>query len=224
LLTQSWSISGGAKVRKITKLPCPEVLQQNANSWSQAFLADPNNSTKRNRYRHRDIKETLLRETNDKCVYCESKVGHNTPGDVEHKTPSSKQPHLHFSWENLTIACTECNRRKSDYFDPNVPFLDPYSDDVEERVIHLGPLVSWRPGDNSAEVTVRMLELHDHSRDDLIKRKIEAIDKLNNLVARYLNENGVLREMIYLLIERMKSPESEFSAMNLSICRTYEIE
>jgi len=69
-----------------------------------------------------------------------------------------------------------------------------------------------------------MLELHDHSRDDLIKRKIEAIDKLNNLVARYLNENGVLREMIYLLIERMKSPESEFSAMNLSICRTYEIE
>ena len=35
------------------------------------------------------IKAALMKETHDKCAYCESKVGHNCPGDAEHKIPVS---------------------------------------------------------------------------------------------------------------------------------------
>src|SRR5687767_14822167 len=101
-------------MRKVSKHAEPDVLQTNHQEWTDAYLADPGNATKKYRYRHPEIKSALKEETADKCVYCESKIGHNTPGDVEHMTPSSVQPQHHFAWSNLTIACTECNRRKND--------------------------------------------------------------------------------------------------------------
>ena len=165
----------------------------------------------------------MKQETADKCVYCESKIGHNTPGDVEHMTPSSVDAQLHFAWDNLTIACTECNRRKNDYFDAQKPFLSPYADTVEDRLVHLGPLVSWQPGDDVAEITVRILELNEMSRRALIARKIEKIDELNNTVARLRSSDPIIRELMALKVQKMKALGAEYSGMIRSICETYSV-
>lgn len=210
-------------MRNLDKLPVPAVLDENHLNWSEQYKADRANTTKKYRYRHADIKMTLVEETGSKCAYCESKIGHNTPGDVEHKTPSSVNVDLHFAWYNLTIACTECNRRKSAYFDAEKPFLDPYNGDVEERVVHLGPLVGWLPGDDAAEITVRTLELHDYTRRELIKRKIEAIDALNNLVARHKRADGIMKELLFASIQKQKDRTSEYSGMITTICDQYGI-
>ena len=134
-------------MRRLAKQPIPTLLIMNSAAWLADYLLDLSSPTKKYRYREAEIKNALREETGWKCVYCESKIGHNTPGDVEHKIPSSKDRTLHFEWSNLTIACTECNRRKSDYYEENNGFLDPYADDVEEVLLHLGPLVYWKPGD-----------------------------------------------------------------------------
>lgn len=210
-------------MRKMTKGIIPDVLNNNKDAWTADYIADKSNSTKKFRYRHPDIKSALKIETNDKCIYCESKIGHNTPGDVEHKIPSSEDENLHFSWENLTIACTECNRRKSNYYEPETPFLDPYVDDVEDRVIHLGPILSWKPGDNSAELSIKKLEMHDETRFELVKRKVEAIDKLNNLISRINREQDALKEMLLISLDKMKSRDAEYSAMINSICERYDL-
>ncbi|CDN56514.1 TIGR02646 family protein [Neorhizobium galegae bv. officinalis bv. officinalis str. HAMBI 1141] len=210
-------------MRNLDKLPIPEVLNDNWIQWTEQYKSDKTSATKKYRYRHSDIKSTLVEETKSKCAYCESKIGHNTPGDVEHKTPSSVNIDLHFDWTNLTIACTECNRRKLTYFDAQKPFLDPYDGDVENRVIHLGPVVGWQPGDEPAEISVRTLELHDNSRAGLIKRKIEAIDHLNNLVARYHQVDGVMKELLLLSIQKLKSKEAEYSGMLKAVCDNYGI-
>jgi hypothetical protein len=63
-------------MRQLQKLPKPAVLEQNEIPWLAAFVDDPDNPTKRYRYRHPEIKSTLRTETSDKCVYCESKIGH----------------------------------------------------------------------------------------------------------------------------------------------------
>lgn len=210
-------------MRNLTKKEIPKVLADNAANWTDAFKADPKNKTNRYRYRHSDIKKQLVEETSSKCVYCESKIGHNTPGDVEHKIPTDKNKDTHFDWKNLTIACTECNRRKLSYYSTVKPFLDPYNDDVENRIKHLGPIVSWLPGDDEAEITVRTLEMHNQTRKELIARKVELIEKLNNTVARMKNETGVLQEMMLLAIEKMKEPDAEYSGMVRSVCSTYGI-
>src|SRR5687768_6014392 len=110
-------------MRKLEKLPIPELLAANGTQWLEEYIKDPSSATTRYRYRAREIKDALREETGWKCVYCESKIGHNTPGDVEHKVPSRKNPALHFDWYNLTVACTECNRRKNDYFEKEIGFL-----------------------------------------------------------------------------------------------------
>jgi hypothetical protein len=208
-------------MRRIEKLPPPQVLVDNAQQWTNDFVANPDNDTARYRYRNKDIKDTLVRETANKCIYCESKIGHNTPGDVEHKIPTSHDKTQHFVWANLTIACTECNRRKLHYYAADAPFIDPYTDDVETRVLHFGPVVSWLPADVAAETSIRKLELHSQARRELLFRKVEAIDHLNNLVARIKKEEGLLKDALIVELEQMKSRSYEYSAMLLTICAQY---
>lgn len=205
-------------MRNLNKALIPAVLVANEATWLAELAADPANQTKKTRYRHPEVKAAVVDEAYNKCIYCESKVGHNTPGDVEHLKPSSKNPNLRFRWENLSLACNECNRRKSDYDDDVTPFLNPFVHDVESKVIHYGPIVSWRVGDQSAEITIRKLELHNHKRLALILRKIEKIHEVDQAIERYNStSNAVLRELIYLELIEMAEPPSEFSGMVRSI-------
>lgn len=200
-------------MRNLVKTSIPSVLKDNQVKWTQEYMKDPKNDTNRFRYRHRDVKQALKAETHDKCIYCESKIGHNTPGDVEHVTPSSVDRTKHFDWLNLTIACTECNRRKSNYSDGELPFLDPYVDDVESMITHLGPVVSWNVGDRRAEATLRTLALHNASRIELISRKIERLEDANDKLDRLKVEAGVLKKLLSRQIDEMQDVGSEYSGM-----------
>jgi uncharacterized protein (TIGR02646 family) len=205
-------------MRNLAKLQEPSVLAENAEEWTDAFVADPTSRTARFRYRHADIKAALREETGNKCIYCESMVGHNTPGDVEHKVPTDADSSLHFSWTNLTLACAECNRRKNAYFDSKLPFLDPYSDDVEAVLIHLGPIVNWRPGQPRAEMTVRRLALNGSGRPALVTRKIEKIQEVNDAVERYHREKDpVLRTVLRDRLQDMCRRDAEYSAMVMAV-------
>jgi len=205
-------------MRAINKKPKPQVLVDNEGSWLTAFKADQSNSTKKYRYRDKQIKEALKEETGYKCVYCESKIGHNTPGDIEHKIPSSKNIDLHFTWSNLTIACTECNRRKNDYYEEGSEFLDPYSDDVEQLVEHHGPIVYWKAGSTRAEITIRLLELNSKSRMPLILNKMEKLEEVSNLFERYESEpNETLKSLLKRKLIEMTETNSEYSGMILEV-------
>ena len=167
-----------------------------------------------------EIKTALCEETGSKCIYCESKIGHNTPGDVEHKIPSSKAPTLHFDWGNLTIACSECNRRKNNYYERDAAFLDPYADPVEEILLHLGPLVYWRPGDERAEVTVRTLELDTMARSQLFQKKLDILEKARSLAELVIRSSGALRALREDELRRMQDVDSEYSATVRSYIKT----
>jgi uncharacterized protein (TIGR02646 family) len=206
-------------VRCLEKLSCPSVLIDNQQNWLEKYLQDKNNHTNKFRYRHPDIKEQLKAETGWKCIYCESKIGRNTPGDIEHKDPSSKAIELHFDWRNLTIACTECNRRKNDYFDDAISFLDPYNDDVEGMIEHLGPLVTWVSGNRQAEISIKILELNTHKRLPLILRKVEKMNEFFSLLERWYQEEGLLKDLLWKDIEDRVDRFEEFSGMLLSVLK-----
>jgi HNH endonuclease len=199
-------------MRRLTKKAVPNVLVTNASQWLSEYLSDPSSKVKKYRYRDEAIKSTLCEETYSKCVYCESKIGHNTPGDIEHKVPSSKAPNLHFDWANLTLACTECNRRKSDYYEQGEEFLDPYSDDVEMCLVHLGPLVFAMPDQPRAEITVRILEFD--KRTPMFERKQEVLEKARALLSLAdTPQPDLLRALRQDEVNRMRRVDAEFSAM-----------
>lgn len=207
-------------MRKLEKSEIPRVLEESAEAWLEEYVAEPTNATKRYRYRHEEIKTAIVQETGWKCAYCESKVAHNTPGDIEHKVPTSKAQHLHFTWSNLTCACTECNRRKRDYYAEGIEFIDPYEDDVEGLILHLGPITSWRPGHERAELSIKILQLNHPQRLQLVLRKIEKINQFEELAERYVaTENGVLKGVLLKQLQEMRGRTSEYSAMLVAVGR-----
>ena len=193
------------------------MLAENWRQWTRDCRDEPANDHRKTRYRHPDIKQALLAETANKCVYCESKIGDTCPGDTEHMIPTSERPAGRFFWRNLTIACTECNRRKLNYYEKELMFLNPYVDDVESCVIHQGPLVSWSPGNERAEATIKRLQLHDKSRMELIARKIEHLEHVNDTLHRRDSSEGVIHELAKAKIEEMCRWDEKFSGMVSSV-------
>lgn len=208
-------------MRSLSKLPEPDVLAQNHAAWLADYLADLASDAKRTRYRHPEIKATLKLETHDKCVYCESRIGHNTPGDIEHKIPSSKDRSKHFLWGNLTIACSECNRRKNAYYQHHDGFLDPYTDDADQYLDFEGPVVTSKPGEARGEVFVSILELCSANRLPLVAQKISKVNELRHVLERYnAAPAGPLKEVLKRQLINMARPEGEYSAMVRSALRT----
>jgi uncharacterized protein (TIGR02646 family) len=83
---------------------------------------------------YKEQKAILVQVFSGKCVYCESAITANQPGDVEHFRPKGTVTHedgtpvvdaagaphegywwLAYDWENLLLACKLCNSRSSEY-------------------------------------------------------------------------------------------------------------
>lgn len=126
----------------------PDALQKRGSnarrSHSVRFTADPDafRSGKKKFsfkeiYKDPEVKASLRDAQHDKCVFCESKIGHVLygKGDVEHFRPKAgvrqnpddelKRPGyywLAYDWDNLFLSCGQCNRRyKGNLF----PLRDP---------------------------------------------------------------------------------------------------
>jgi hypothetical protein len=89
-------------MRNLPKGLPPQSLTESKESWDRMLGENPSDVNK-NRYRHPEIKAALLYETHHKCAYCESKIGHNCPGDIEHKIPKARRQDLIFNWNNNFI-------------------------------------------------------------------------------------------------------------------------
>jgi 5-methylcytosine-specific restriction endonuclease McrA len=196
------------------KAPLPQHIRDQLDEWDRELkqllaAGDPLPETLKARYRWPPLKERIVEETCDKCAYCESKVGHVYPGDVEHLLPKQHRPELRLEFENLTLACFECNNRKRSYYDPANPLIDPYRDDPDDHLIGVGPFVWHRPNDRKGELTERLLELN---RKELIERRRERLDAIRRLVEKYEREPpGLLKQLIGRELLTEASACAEFS-------------
>lgn len=161
----------------LTKLAKPKILADNALAWTAIVLAKTAANQKltkaeKTRYNHADVKAQLVAETHGKCAYCESKIRHISPGDIEHALPKSVEPSKWFEWDNLTLACSECNRRKGTKVGP---FIDPYSDNPADHLDFHGPFAWTSRGSVKGMYTEGQLELN---RLDLFERRTSRLKGL----------------------------------------------
>lgn len=201
---------------RLARGPKPGVLEERGEEWAREFvghvgpLAQMAPST-RYRYRHAEIKEAVKRDSSEKCIYCESKITHVYPGEIDHLLPASKRRDLSVAWENLGYVCAECNREKRDYYEPALPLLDPYEDEPGEHLAFYGPMVLWRSGSERGEVTVRELKLH--RRPGLLERKKERIEALQVLIDRIsAMAPGPLRTAVETALDDELLDEREYAA------------
>lgn len=206
---------------KLTKGEEPEVLQTNAAQWVEDVLAldgqaEQATAYQKGRYNHPDVKAGVVAETNGKCAYCESKVLHIDFGDIEHILPKKERPDLWFDWNNLTLACAVCNNSKRAYFDEDLPLLDPYLDEPEERLLFFGPFARPAPGDANARMTEAVLTLN---RPKLVERRTERMDNLLALATLIEQAPTALKDL--LRDDFLKETEAgrEYASLARSVAR-----
>lgn len=200
---------------RLAKLDCPTILLEKATEWQSEYTDAvsagvwPSEAAK-TRYRHPEIKVTLQRETAEKCAYCESKITHVYPGDCEHILPKSHRPDMVVEWTNLTLVCSECNRRKSDYYEPSTPLVNPYVELPEEHLRWYGPVALPAPGSTKGRLSVRQLGL---SRSPLVERRTDRIMAVRNLIELWeIQEDAAYRKVLWAEIVRETSADREYSA------------
>jgi hypothetical protein len=104
--------------------------------WTQKFLQSSKDRPDSSKYAHREIREALNATSMHKCFYCERKLK-GIPSEVDHYVEVAEQPEKAFEWENLYLACSDCNRKLSNRSIPNGETLNPCEHPDEEIMQHL---------------------------------------------------------------------------------------
>jgi HNH endonuclease len=209
---------------ELSKLNEPDVLKEYKEEWRAQYLSyfdhDGDKYIKKSditipnslvrKYNNSKIKAQLLKETNEKCAYCESKMLHITYSDIEHIKPKSLKPELIFEWENLTIACEECNRRhKKDYYDENAELLNPFKEDPGKSIYAFGPLLKHVIGNKKGWRSCNIIGLN---REKLIERRIDRIKNVSSMIDQWYQEtNEGHKNILYKEILKEMEPDKEYS-------------
>lgn len=114
-----------------------ELVTENKNKWNSAIW--------------KEAKDQLLRETYNKCAYCESDITQVGYGDVEHFRPKSKYWWLAYSYENYLASCAICNQQyKGDEFEignPDNQMQEPgvAPDQTDDELLDMAPYITVDP-------------------------------------------------------------------------------
>ena len=204
----------------LQKQQCPRILEENKGSWTEELLEYIRNDTKPpdsiwQHYKHADIKQAVKEDSFEKCIYCESKVPSIYFGDIEHLKPKKKYPELTFEWSNLGFVCAQCNNRKRDKYDEELPYINPYQENPVEFLIALGAFIYHKSNNRRGEITEKDLDLNRH---ELIERRKERIDSIRNLIDRYNDEeNSSLKDVLLNEIQTEIAENKPYSMCTSSI-------
>lgn len=214
---------------RLKKLEEPQILKEKSKEWTEEYLSYIRRGEEipervKKRYADKSIKDQLLKETHGKCAYCESKFSHVCHGDIEHILPKNPDAHpeLYVTWSNLTVACEICNRSgKKDYNNDEEPLINPYEDEISNKIISFGPFLYPFQGSRRGLLTIEILELN---RMALIERRYDAINKLNRLITLYSQEiNTNYKEILLMQIREEVADDKEFSFVLKAFCRCNNI-
>jgi len=160
-------------------------------------------------------KDALRKSTAGKCMYCESKIEHNSYAHVEHIKPKAIFPELEFVWDNLGFCCPVCNTNKGEKYEETIPFIDPYSENPEDHIVFYEFLICPKHDSERGRRTINELDLN---RGNLVDRRKEKLNKLVILLkaAKHTPENS-LRNQIITILKTDADKDKEYSAMIKSV-------
>ena len=188
-----------------------------------------------------EIRRVLETIQNGKCCYCESKPLATSSGRIDHFRPKGAVRQykggdrirpgyywLAYRWDNLVLACEECNLKKSDCFPLRDPeqrarnhlegldkesplLLNPYV--AAEPSVHLAfDGAACQPRTECGRVTVALLELNRPGLQEERQRVLNTLKCLSAIARR-----GIGCDIDPLeagrMVESYGRPDAPYSAM-----------
>lgn len=216
-------------MRRITKLtPNKEISDyvEESINLAQPYLdrGEEIPSSVLSRYNYGPLKDIIVRETSGKCVYCESKILMNQPGELDHMVPKSKfisdkDANGIYNYSNLTLSCNICNNTKKS-LGTNYPLLSPYTNKPERHIYFVGPMIFH----HTPEGRKLILSLNLDQRDDLVtnlRRRLREIDILIKDLERERDEE--IKTIIRRRLKRESLKDKEYSLAVFNFLRYHKI-
>ncbi|MDE5882991.1 MAG: HNH endonuclease [Muribaculaceae bacterium] len=181
-------------MRHIDRLNIPEVLNRNHAKWQADFnakkAANPQARPDSSKYAHKDIRKQLMSMSHNKCFYCEGMLL-DRPKEVDHYVEVAVDHSKAFDWNNLYMACLNCNDKVPHNTIPVSAALNPILDsdaDIKTHISFDKEIIFPMPGSLKGKQTITKFRLdtdllNAQRRDWIIKIDGIIIDILKKMVA-----------------------------------------
>jgi uncharacterized protein (TIGR02646 family) len=148
-------------------------------------------------YKSKSVQEKLNEIYHYKCAYCERDISDDDK-HIEHYRPKSRYYWLAYSWDNLLLCCSRCNKAKGDKFQTihcsmlygNEPFSEIHilgkQYDIQELPKSINP--------EREDILDEIIFDRDAKMTSLNKRLVYTIDELCSL-----NRNELVEKRIKIL-------------------------
>ena len=217
-------------VIKIERIEKPEELTVDVQKQlTEEFKKNKKKSVWNKKY----IRDKLLEECNNKCVYCECFIGDGYKEmHVDHFHYKDKYEDEVVAWNNLNPSCPHCNKNKSSHDTYEEPIINPFEQNPQEY-FYLKNYRYYSRNDKVEKIvrdTIDVLGLND--TEDIVKFRFEQgeaiIEKIQELYElanenKYIlcgdtkKKNRVLRGCKNILLKGTR--EAEYSAFMATIIK-----
>ncbi|MBL8218056.1 MAG: HNH endonuclease [Bryobacterales bacterium] len=210
--------------------PAPAILLSEGTAEGQS-LCDRHDAGEREFhfkpriYRHPTVLDALNHCHRSKCSYCEQII--DTDGDIEHFRPKAAYYWLAYRWDNLLLACRDCNSAKlqkfpledeahravthrDDHRREKPLLLNPATDDIDTQIGWRSSVVYPKQSDRAGERTIATLKLN---RISLVKRRMEVLAQVDILLAAAALTDAPIATRAMAHLETMQTPSHQYSAM-----------
>ncbi len=199
-------------MRHIERLNIPGILERNHLKWQSELdakrMVNPKARPDSSKYAHKEVRNQLLSMSHNKCFYCEGSVT-DRPKEVDHYVEVAADPSKSFDWNNLYMACQNCNDKVPHTRIPVSEALDPCSDSDEEIKSNISfdreivfPVMNSTKGRNTIKKFRLDTDLlNSQRRNWIIKIDNVIIDILENMIKenrKHLNEEELSTLMKFM--------------------------
>jgi len=216
-------------MRHIDRLPKPAILSDRQVEWQEKYgeklaenpQARPDNS----KYAHKEIKDRLYAMSYGKCFYCETKLSGGNK-EVDHFVEVAIDHSKAYQWDNLCLACSNCNDKMDHNAIPVTEALDPCRDSDEEiqrNITYVDELISAVPGSQKGLNTIKKYklstELLDMRRGQWLKKLLKTVADIEGVMIEEGRKTVTDTEKKALL--RYTMPDQPYSLMSEVYLKTH---
>lgn len=171
-------------MRHIKRLPKPNILAEKEQEWLDNFIKSGKNRPDNSKYGHKEILETLNLSSRHKCFYCET-ILKDLPKEIDHFIEVSYDKTKAFEWENLYLACENCNNKIPNDKIPVKDVLNPCVDDdteIKEHIFFEKNLIQFHTtkGDKTIQKFKLSTEKLDKLRETKLREFVEFLLKIKD--------------------------------------------
>lgn len=208
-------------MRHIERLPEPAILAEKHAEWQEKYEAklakNPKARPDSSKYAHKKIKDTLHTMSCGKCFYCETILSGSNK-EVDHFIEVAIDHSKSYVWDNLYLACLNCNDKVDHNAIPVTQVLDPCRDSDEEiqrNITFVNEQICPVPGSAKGLKTIKKYRLNtdlmDMRRSKWLNKLLKEVIDIQRIM---INEGRrVLTADERQKMLRFMSPDQPYSLM-----------